>query len=294
MQQFEVAGRPGIARLAAALESDGYAVLENALPAEDIAAIRETLAERFALTPAAVGYFFGPRTKRFGGILKRAPATRALVMHPDVLAIANAVLGASCDRIQLSLAEACEFGPGETAQAPFRDEALWPAELRAGEFALRFVWPLDAVEGVGMRVWRASHGSRQDYDDTPVTPRVAPGSALVLLGSVLHGAAANRGSVPHRAIDISFCLGWLKPFENQWLTYPPEIARSFDPALAEIIGYRRDRPNLGGVDGNCPSRLLDGGGEDYVAARDALTDDQAVALAAFREVQLAMEAAGER
>jgi hypothetical protein len=34
---------------------------------------------------------------------------------------------------------------------------------------------------------------------------------------------------------VSYCLGWLKPYENQWLAYQPAIARAFDPELAAPI-----------------------------------------------------------
>lgn len=44
----------------------------------------------------------------------------------------------------------------------------------------------------------------------------------------------------------------------QWLVYPPEKARTFPPELAELVGYRIHRPNLGNVEGQCPSALLSG------------------------------------
>ena len=61
---------------------------------------------------------------------------------------------------------------------------------------------------------------------------------------------------PRSCVMIAYCRGWLKPFENQWLTYPPEIARQFTEPLASLIGYKIQHPNLGNVDGRCPSFLL--------------------------------------
>lgn len=37
---------------------------------------------------------------------------------------------------------------------------------------------------------------------------------------------------------VSYALGWLKPYENQWLAYPPEVARRFSRDLAALVGYR--------------------------------------------------------
>src|SRR3546814_16077962 len=84
----------------------------------------------------------------------------------------------------------------------------------------------------------------------------SPGDALVWLGGTLHGAGANVSDAPRRGIIVSYCLGWLKPFELQWLVYPPEVARHFDPDLAALVGYAQHRPNLGNVVGRFPSFLL--------------------------------------
>lgn len=77
-----------------------------------------------------------------------------------------------------------------------------------------------------------------------------------------------------------YSLGWLKPYEAQWLAYPPGIARNFDPELAALVGYRQHRPNLGNYEGQCPSVLL---GADFdpdrpLGAIDALRPDQAALL----------------
>jgi hypothetical protein len=44
---------------------------------------------------------------------------------------------------------------------------------------------------------------------------------------------------------FSYCLGWLKQYENAYLTYPPEVARRFPQRIRELLGYRIHRPNLG-------------------------------------------------
>ena len=87
---------------------------------------------------------------------------------------------------------------------------------------------------------------------------LSPGSALLFLGSTLHGAGGNHTNEVRRGAIVSYCLGWLKPYENQWLAYPPAVARHFDPDLAALAGYRQHRPNLGNFEGRCPSVLFDG------------------------------------
>jgi ectoine hydroxylase-related dioxygenase (phytanoyl-CoA dioxygenase family) len=111
---------------------------------------------------------------------------------------------------------------------------------------------------------------------------MGPGDALVFLGSTLHGAGENRTDEPRRGVVVGYSLGWLKPYENQWLAYPPEVASTFSPELAALVGYRQHRPNLGNYEGQCPSILL---GTEFdrdqpIGAIDALRPDQDAAMAA--------------
>jgi ectoine hydroxylase-related dioxygenase (phytanoyl-CoA dioxygenase family) len=108
-----------------------------------------------------------------------------------------------------------------------------------------------------------------------------PGSALIFLGSTLHGAGGNRTSQVRRGAIVSYCLGWLKPYENQWLSYPPDVARNFSPELAALVGYQQHRPNLGNYEGRCPSVLLEGEPVGRLGAIDALRPDQARMVADF-------------
>lgn len=112
-----------------------------------------------------------------------------------------------------------------------------------------------------------------------------PGDALVFLGSTLHGAGANRSGAVRRGIVIGYSLGWLKPYENQWLAYPPDIARSFPSELAALVGYRQHRPNLGNYEGQCPSVLLDGRADAPLGAIDALRPDEEALVEAFIQNQ---------
>ena len=75
-----------------------------------------------------------------------------------------------------------------------------------------------------------------------------------------------------------YSLGWLKTYENQFLAYPPEIARTFSPELAALVGYRQHRPNLGNFEGRCPSVLLQDAPPARLAAVDALRPDQVEAV----------------
>jgi hypothetical protein len=94
-------------------------------------------------------------------------------------------------------------------------------------------------------------------------------------------AQAPTAATCGRGIVIGYSLGWLKPYENQWLAYPPEVARHFDPELAALVGYRQHRPNLGNFEGQCPSVLLGDYDGSPLGAIDALRPDQMAAADAF-------------
>jgi hypothetical protein len=82
-------------------------------------------------------------------------------------------------------------------------------------------------------------------------------------------------------VVVGYSLGWLKTYENQFLAYPPAIARTFPPDLAALVGYRQHRPNLGNFEGQCPSVLLEDEADRPLAAIDALRPDQTALIDAF-------------
>lgn len=261
------------------LSRDGYCVMRDALDTSVIEVLAADLAPSFALTPMCQGVFYGKRTRRFGALLRRSPRAEALVRHPVVLEIAEAMLLPWCERIALNLTQAVEIHPGAPPQLPHRDQDMWAGPKGGLEYLLNVMWPIDAFteENGGTRLWQGSHYD-QDAGDLPealaVVPEVQPGDALLFLGSTLHGGGGNRSRAPRRGVIVSYCLGWLKPFELQWLVYPPAVARTFSPELAALVGYAQHRPNLGNVEGQCPSVLLGDEIPEHLGAIDALRPDQ--------------------
>ena len=258
-----------------------------------MAALDADLAASFAETPFCEGDFYGRRTKRFGRLLTRSPRMAELVQHPAVLAAAEQVLGPWCDCIQLNLTQATELHPGAPAQFPHRDQDMWRGVTGEVEYLLNVMWPLTpfTAENGATLIWPDSHGAAALAPEPPHPPIVAacaPGDAILFLGSTLHGAGPNQSVRPRRGLIVSYCLGWLKPYENQWLAYPPDIARRFPPDLAALIGYRQHRPNLGNFEGQCPSILFDEQRPQHLAAVDALRPDQQAMLADFVATQSAL------
>jgi len=279
LQAAPSAEQEAIAAWTKRLLEQGWCVIPEAIPAARIAGLDADLAQDFAETPFCEGGFYGERTRRFGRLLARSAHAASLVMDPVVLEIAERVLAPWCDCIQLNLTQAIALHPGALAQMPHRDQDMWAADKGETEYLVNVMWPFTRYrkENGATLIWPDSHG-RAALDATPARDPLAvelePGDALLFLGSTLHGAGANRSADVRRGMIVSYCLGWLKPYENQWLAYPPQIARQLPPALAALAGYRQHRPNLGNYEGRCPSVLL--GAEDpaRLGAVDALRPDQ--------------------
>jgi ectoine hydroxylase-related dioxygenase (phytanoyl-CoA dioxygenase family) len=94
-----------------------------------------------------------------------------------------------------------------------------------------------------------------DPDDV-VAVSMPAGSALLYLGSVLHGAGANTTDRPRLGVVMHYSAGWLRPVENHVLSVPPDAARALPGRLQELLGYNIAPPFIGYVDGRHPARLL--------------------------------------
>ena len=272
------------------LLADGYCVIPNLLPREQIAALDAELEPDFDETPFCKGGFYGGRTKRFGRLLARSPIAAELVQHELVLGVVRSVLSPWCDTIQLNLTQALALHPGAPPQLPHRDQDMWRGSVGEVEYLVNVMWPFTpytAANGATL-VWPNSHGRKAlnpELAADEFAAELEPGSALLFLGSTLHGAGGNSSDEVRRGAIVSYCLGWLKPYENQWLAYPPEVARNFSADLAALVGYSQHRPNLGNFEGQCPSILLKEGVPERIGAVDSLRPDQEALVAEFVRTQ---------
>ena len=271
--------------LVAELNAKSFCILRNHQVGRALA-LASDLDPVFAATPFCEGNFYGRRTKRFGSLLKRSPHVAPLVLDPLILAAVERILGPGCDRIQLNLAQAIEIHPGEVRQFPHRDQDMWRGATGRQEYLVNILWPLTSftADNGATRIFPKSHGEAGMSKTDLGLPKIAecePGSAICFLGSTAHGAGSNITKEVRRGVLISYSLGWLKPYENLWLAYPPEVARTFSPELAALAGYAQHRPNLGNYEGQCPSVLLQDQLPAHIGAIDALLPDQEGAVAQF-------------
>jgi len=272
------------------LTSVGYCIIPDLIPKSILENLEADLESDFEQTPFGHGDFYGYRTKRFGSLLRRSRFAEDLVREPTIISLAERILKPACERIQLNVAQAIEIHPGEIEQFPHCDQDMWPGDKGGQQYLLNVMWPLSCFTTVNgaTRLYPGTHKQNVELLEQlpePIVAECQPGSAICFLGSTIHGAGANRSNDVRRAVVIGYSLGWLKPYENHWLAYPPHIAKNFAPELAELAGYTQHRPNLGNYEGQCPSILLHDTVPAFPRATDALRPDQQSAVRAFAEGQ---------
>ncbi len=267
------------------LRASGYVIFDRLLPQETVDRICLELEPFFQATPRCQGDFYGWNTTRFGSVPLKSPGSHSLLLHEAILSLAGEVLGPHCDWYQLNLTQAVRLHPGERQQVPHRDEEMWPCQKNGIEYLINVTWALSdfTAENGATMLWPRSHFRRLSRELDPSQAIIAEmprGSALVYLGSITHCAGANRSRLPRTGLIVSYCLGWLKQYENAFLSYPPDVARQFPQAIRDLIGYRIHRPNLGGYEGQDPAVLFQTRSHELPAV-DAIPEATARELRAF-------------
>ncbi len=259
IQRFDAGAE--LEALLGALEADGAVIVEGMLAPDVVARVNDEVEaavgdadpDQEMFNPVAQA-FHGPQTRQVAGMpgISRSFAIDVMC-HPLLLSLANAVLGPSCARFQLNIGHLLQRGPGAEDQWLHRDEAVWSDVPRPGpELQLASVIAfVDFTRDNGAtRVVPGSHRwpdrvltpAEQILGPPPAPDQIAyaempAGSAVIYTGGVIHGGGANTTDVPRRGAHLSYCLGWLRTEENNYLSVPPEVAATLPRQAQEVLGY---------------------------------------------------------
>ena len=208
--------------------------------------------------------FYGYSTVRIDGLPGRSPTFVELMCHPLLLGTADRVLLPHCSHYLLNTGQLIEIRPGEDAQTIHRDEAAWLHYCEGKpELTVECMFALsDFSEANGAtRIAPGSHrweaGREPEAEELAVAAMPA-GSAVVYLGSTLHGGGANQtANEARRGMFLGYVLGWLRTEENSYLTTPIEAVRGMPTRAQELLGYEAHL-GIGVVDVGSPMKLLHG------------------------------------
>ncbi|MCD9623928.1 phytanoyl-CoA dioxygenase family protein [Rhabdothermincola salaria] len=242
-----------VADVVAVLEADGVVIVDGLLDDDLLARFNaelDPLLERARpddgrFVNQAVAGFFGDKTRHVVGVAGKSPVFAAEVMtNPVLRGVCDEVLLPNCARYQLNLAHVMDRGPGSVRQWPHRDELVWnqlptphPEVQVASVIALVDFTADNGATVVVPGSHRWDDRDRQPTDDEWVAAEMPAGSAVVYLGSTIHAGGSNTTDGWRRGMHLSFCLGWLRTEENQYLATPLEVARTLPRDAQELLGY---------------------------------------------------------
>jgi ectoine hydroxylase-related dioxygenase (phytanoyl-CoA dioxygenase family) len=247
---------------AAAIERDGFTVLERVVEPELVAELTDTI-DRLMVelaVPFGENRFLGENTRRIFNLLARDATFAKVPLHPNVLPLVQRVLDDQC---LLSSLTAIEMNPGQRSQPLHADDgsialprphipvvcvAIWAlTDFTARNGATRL------VPGSHRSERRPAKGEQADY----IEATMPAGSVLVYDGAMWHGGGDNDTDARRVGIVVNHCAGFLRQEENQLLGVPRDMAASFPRRLQQMLGYGTYRGLMGHVDKQDPGVLLD-------------------------------------
>ncbi len=252
-----------ISTIVAAIERDGYAIVEDAADEALRTALRADLSPYLASTRDGHEDFSGHLTKRIGGLLAKSDHIQSLLLHPIVIAAADHFLLPHCARYHLHYTGVIEIQPGEKAQVLHRDTGMFPLTNPCPPLTLATMWALNdfsAANGA-TRVVPGSHhweDGRQPTVQSIHECEMPAGSVLIYTGNTLHGGGANNALQPRTGVALHYALGWLRQEENQYLAVPQERARELPEPVQEVMGYALGGVSLGFADRIDPAQFIKG------------------------------------
>ena len=240
---------------------DGYTILPNAIEADLIDAIDETLLtlERDRNVVPATNRFEGLRTTRIYNLLVHGSPFDQIPVHPRVLPVVEGVLDPG---LLISSLSSIAIGPDEDAQPLHADDQLIPLPRPHVPIICNTMWAITdfTADNGATRVVPGSHLSDEAPDLFQQYPTVAAemekGSVLVWVGSLWHGGGANHTATRRVGIAMNYCAGYIRQQENQQLGLPTSLVRTYPRRLQELIGYSVYNGLVGHIDKQHPAKVV--------------------------------------
>jgi ectoine hydroxylase-related dioxygenase (phytanoyl-CoA dioxygenase family) len=237
------------------LRTEGYVVLRDVLSHAVLDEARNALRPLLDHQTWGKGAFFGNRTRRVHNILAKTRAVDPLVAHPAILELLRGTL----TQPQVSIVNAIEIHPGETAQFLHQDDVIFPIARPHPPLIVNTMWALTeftAENGATRLVPRSQDATELGEDPAIVTAEMEPGSVLVWNGGLFHGGGANNAQQPRLGLNVNYNCGWLRQQENQYLAIPKELAATFSDEFLRLLGYDAHIDIYGLVDHRHPLSVL--------------------------------------
>ncbi|MGE5500667.1 MAG: phytanoyl-CoA dioxygenase family protein [Ignavibacteriales bacterium] len=242
------------------IRRDGFTIVENAIEPDLIDALNEALErlERELSAKPAMNLFEGHHTVRIYNLLAYGEPFTKVPVHQNVLPVIEGVLDSGC---LISSLSSIAIDPGESAQPIHADDMVIPLDKPHRAIVCNSMWALtDFTDANGAtRLVPGSHKKPNpeyggQYETIPA--EMAKGSVLVWDGALWHGGGANRTDRRRTGIAMNYCAGFIRQQENQQLGLSPDLVKTFEPRLQELVGYGVYNGLIGHIDKKAPYQLL--------------------------------------
>ena len=251
-----------------AMDDQGFTVIEDFLPAEILAEVRERLAP-FLGSHLGRNAFEGFGTERVYTLAARGKVFEGLADEPRLMALLDRVLRPG---FLLTASQAIAIYPGESAQSLHTDDGFYglPRPRPAVSYSVigaidPFVWENGATEVIpGSHLWGDPGDPGRPTTHAEMEPMLVPmeipaGAAIVFPGTLVHRGGANRTGHPRLAFTNQYCQPWARTQENFYLGVPLEQVRGMSSRLQTLLGYDIHPTFMGMVSSVHPRKALEPG-----------------------------------
>lgn len=255
---------------AAAIERDGFTIIENFLDAVRLAEVRRVLGFYLG-AHSGRNPFEGHRTERVYTLVARGRVFWDIVLDARVLALCERFLLPGC---LLTASQAICIRPGEVAQDFHHDDVFYTVPRPRPMISLSTIAAVDAFtpENGGTEIIPGSHRWGEDWRAQiaaakPVAVAMPAGACVVFSGTLVHRGGANRSNAARLAFSNQYCQPWARQQENFLQGVPAGVARQMPPRLQEMLGYSIYPPFMGQLTASHPAKALEAGFQNRVEAQ---------------------------
>jgi ectoine hydroxylase-related dioxygenase (phytanoyl-CoA dioxygenase family) len=194
---------------------------------------------------AGYAAFYGPAMRHVLAVAQKSDIfIEEVLCHPIYIGLGDLILKKSCQNIQLNVAHVLERKPGAQAQVLHRDQIVWPdlgpqhphRQISSVIALSEFTADMGATLVVpGSHKWDLG---RRPQPHEVVAAEMKPGSAVIYLGGTIHAGGSNiTKDKVRRGMHVSYCLGWLRTEENNYLSLSLDRVRKLSPLAQTLLGY---------------------------------------------------------
>ncbi|WP_213878922.1 phytanoyl-CoA dioxygenase family protein [Pseudomonas sp. dw_358] len=212
-------------------------------------------------------FFVGTSTRRASRLFARCSRMVDVVLHPLYLGAAGKILQKPVSvwfgqerttvtpQIQIGMTQAIQIHPGQGKQPLHRDDTsfLWRHPQYGREARLQIMLAVtEFSEATGAtKVIPGSHkwdDERCPQPEEAADALMAPGSAMLFIGSTYHGGGTNTSDQPRTGLTMAIDLGCVRQEENQYLSVPFDTLKGLPEQVQRLLGWDAGENFMGWVE----------------------------------------------